>query len=77
MLTDWGLQFSEEQQLAQAESSRLNGSLRWRLVYHLFINGLRTYTLIQDTASVVRMLLTNESMTGQNIVVDCVFMVQP
>ncbi|GAB7325632.1 hypothetical protein MBLNU13_g09613t2 [Cladosporium sp. NU13] len=54
MLTDWGLQFSEEQQLAQAESSRLK-----RLI------------TVEDTASVVRMLLTNESMTGQNIVIDC------
>jgi hypothetical protein len=28
-------------------------------------------TVLQDTAEVVRMLLTNESMTGQNVVVDC------
>ena len=26
---------------------------------------------MQDTSNVVRMLLMNESMTGQNIVVDC------
>ncbi|KAI5275929.1 hypothetical protein E4T47_01101 [Aureobasidium subglaciale] len=50
MLTDWGLQFSEEDQRAQAEANQLR-----RL----------------DVADVVRMLLVNESMTGQNVVVDC------
>ncbi|KAI4804951.1 NAD(P)-binding protein [Aureobasidium sp. EXF-8845] len=54
MLTDWGLQFDEKDQLAQAERNRLK-----RLV------------TVQDTANVVQMLLLNESMTGQNVVVDC------
>ena len=43
----------------------------------IFDDELRTHIAIQDTASVVRMLLTNNSMTGQNIIVDCVFTAQP
>jgi len=54
MLTDWGLQFDEKEQLVQTKRNRLK-----RLV------------TVQDTANVVRMLLLNESMTGQNVVVDC------
>ena len=78
MLTDWGLQFSEEQQLAQAESSRLKRLITVEVgIIFLFVDGLRTYTPMQDTASVVRMLLMNESMTGQNIVVDCMSTAQP
>jgi NAD(P)-dependent dehydrogenase (short-subunit alcohol dehydrogenase family) len=72
MLTDWGLQFSEEQQLAQAEASSLKRLITVQ-VCALDV-GLVTpelLTVLQDTAEVVRMLLTNESMTGQNVVVDC------
>ena len=46
-------------------------------MFPLFCNALNTYDLTQDTASVVRMLLTNNSMTGQNILVDCMFTAQP
>ncbi|CAO2647412.1 Nn.00g083340.m01.CDS01 [Neocucurbitaria sp. VM-36] len=53
MLTDWGLQFPEEQQLATREATRLK-----RLV------------TVEDVADVVRMLLLNLSITGQNIIVD-------
>jgi NAD(P)-dependent dehydrogenase (short-subunit alcohol dehydrogenase family) len=72
MLTDWGLQFSEEQQLAQAEASHLKRLITVQVC--LLVLGLLTSHLLidfQDTAEVVRMLLTNESMTGQNVVVDC------
>jgi NAD(P)-dependent dehydrogenase (short-subunit alcohol dehydrogenase family) len=72
MLTDWGLQFSEEQQLAQTESSRLKRLITVEVCASVLRRlSIHTYGFIQDTASVVRMLLTNESMTGQNILVDC------
>jgi NAD(P)-dependent dehydrogenase (short-subunit alcohol dehydrogenase family) len=72
MLTDWGLQFSEDQQLAQAEASHLKRLITVQVC--LLVLGLLVSHLLidfQDTAEVVRMLLTNESMTGQNVVIDC------
>lgn len=85
MLTDWGLQFSEEQR-AQAESNRLKRlvTVQVRIYPRLTCSGPSAPSNIktQDTANVVRMLLLNESMTGQNVVVDCTykstpFMVKP